>query len=165
MARGRDMLRGSILDRLTGQNGADGAFGSIDYRELKIAVRRDLNWLLNTRAWLPEELDGLPETRSSVLMFGVEDFTPLSWTRHGDRKTMCKALEDAIRTFEHRLIPRTVRVVPPDEDEEFDAYEEPSMRVRLRIEAVLNVEPYNEPVSFDTEVDVDARTVHVGRPT
>lgn len=161
MARGqqRDTLRGSLLDRLTGMNGASGTFGAIDHPDLKRALQRDLNWLLNTRAWLPEDLEDLPEVATSVLVYGVPDFTALSWKSAGDRKLICKILEEAVRSFEPRLIPRTVRVSPIDEEDDDDAI----LFVRLRIEGVLNVEPYTEPVSFDTEVEIDSGAVHVKR--
>jgi type VI secretion system protein ImpF len=163
MARGqqRDTLRGSLLDRLTGMNGASGTFGAIDHADLKRALQRDLNWLLNTRSWMPEDLDDLEEVGSSMLVYGVPDFTTLSWKSVSDQKIICRLLEEAVRNFEPRLIARTVRVSPPDEDDDDDAI----LFVRLRIEGVLNVEPYTEPVSFDTEVEVATGAVSVEKST
>ena len=152
----KDTLRGSILDRLTGEHGASSTFGAISHSDMKRSLQRDLNWLLNTRAWLPDDLSEYPEARSSMLAFGLPDFTSFSWKNVGDQKLICAALEEALRAFEPRLVGRTIRVSPVD----YDEYEV-SLFVHLRIEAILNVEPYTEPVSFDTEIEIDSGAINV----
>lgn len=151
----KETLRGSLLDRLTGDFGAGSTFGAINHSDLKRALQRDLNWLLNTRSWLPDDLSDLPETRSSMLTFGLPDFTSMSWKRAGDQKLICSVLEEALRDYEPRLIGRTIKVVPVEDDDEV------RLTVKLRIDAILNVEPYTEPVSFDTEIEIDSGAVNV----
>ena len=79
---------------------------------------------------------------------GVPDLSVYSWISSDDRKTICVRLEQVIRTFEPRLLPRTVKVTPVESQTIED------FRVRLRIDAVLSVEPFHEPISFDTDIEL-----------
>ena len=110
-------------------------------RQFKEAVKRDLEWLLNTRRTageLPEELE---EVGRTLLLYGLPDFTSLSVKSPSDQKRLRHALESAIRLFEPRLDGVTVTLDPLREDERI---------LRFRIDAQLRVEPAPEPVSFDT---------------
>ncbi len=153
--QGEKVLRSSVLDRLSGTHGAQNPSGSVGLRELRQAVTRDLEWLLNTRQWWPTELDSLEEAPRSILTYGIPDLSVFSWISHGDRKEICSSIEEAIRTFEPRLIQRTVKVAVVETAAADD------FRVRLRIDAVLHVEPYTEPVSFDTDIEVDTGAIEV----
>ena len=110
-------------------------------RQLKRAVTRDLEALLNTRQ---EQLTALPvacsEVQRSLLTYGLPDFTAWSLLSPADRQRLRRALEQAIATFEPRLTRVQVTLEPPREYERV---------VRFRIEALLRVEPAPEPVSFD----------------
>ena len=156
-AQEEQVLRPSVLDRVCGAHGAQGPVGSVGLRELKQAVTRDLHWLLNTRQWWPTELDVLEETPRSIITYGIPDLSVFSWISHSDRKEICSCIEEAIRTFEPRLIRRTVRAsLVENENKAADDF-----RVRLRIDAVLHVDPYTEPVSFDTDIEVDTGAIEV----
>lgn len=148
-ARARDILRASVLDRLTGAHGAAGAPGSLGLRELKRAVVHDLEWLLNSRCWWPMDITALEEASTSLINYGIGDLSIYSWISSDDRRLICSMIEDAVRTFEPRLQPRSVKVslVERNSVEDFS--------VRIRIEAVLHVEPYTEMVSFDTDIHFD----------
>lgn len=110
-------------------------------RQLKRAVTRDLEALLNTRQ---EQLTALPiacsEVQHSLLTYGLPDFTAWSLRSPADRQRLRRALEQAIATCEPRLTRVEVTLEPPREYERV---------VRFRIEALLRVEPAPEPVSFD----------------
>jgi type VI secretion system protein ImpF len=157
MARtqGEQALRSTVLDRLCGSHGASSSYGSILLRDLKQALTRDLDWLLNTRVWWPGDFAHLEEAGRSILTYGIPDLANYSWASADDRKDICRRLEEAIKTFEPRLLKRSVRVsmVETEASDEF--------RIRLRIDAVLHVEPYTEPVSFDTDIEVDTGAVQV----
>ena len=148
-ARARDVLRASVLDRLTGDHGAAGEPGTLGMRELKRAVIHDLEWLLNSRCWWPLEIGNLEEASTSILNYGLGDLSIYSWISSDDRRVICSMIEDAVRTFEPRLQPRSVKVSLVDRDmvEDFS--------VRIRIEGVLHVEPYTEMVSFDADIHFD----------
>ena len=151
-----EVLRGSVIDRLTGRNGADTEFGSVSFKNVRQALARDLNWLLNTRVWLPDDVEALEEVRSSILAYGLPDLTVFAWQSETDRADICRIIEDAIKTFEPRLLPHTVHVsLVEDEDEEH------SLQHRIRIEGVLHQDPYIEPISFDAEIEKDSGTIAV----
>lgn len=78
-----DRLRPSILDRLTGDGGsAASAFrrgGVMNLEDLRRAVIRDLEWLLNSEALSSTiDLDPYPFVRSSVLNYGMPDLAGVS---------------------------------------------------------------------------------------
>ncbi|MCC6128369.1 MAG: type VI secretion system baseplate subunit TssE [Acidobacteria bacterium] len=119
-------------------------------RLLKQSVRRDLEWLFNTRftADVPESLENVQE---SVLVYGLPDFTALSIKKIDDRDRLQQAIEKAVAVFEPRL--DSVVVVL----EEGDAQK----GVRFRIEARLLVDPAPEPVTFDTAYQPQSGTYFV----
>jgi len=156
-----EILRPSVVERLTARKGErpeSSWYDGIDVRELKAAVARDLEWLLNTRVWLPPdaaELRGLDEARSSILTYGIPDLSVFSWASPQDCQTIASIVEKTIRTFEPRLLPRTVRVeILPGEDVA-------DFLVRLRIQGVLHVEPINEHVTFDSSADFEGGGIRI----
>lgn len=109
-------------------------------RLLKQAVRRDLEWLLNTRQ-TPDLPAGLQEVLSSVYAYGIPDFSNLSSRNPGDHLRLKRALEFAVESFEPRLEDVVVHV---------DTTESVFRTLRFRIDARLRVDPAPEPVTFDT---------------
>ncbi|HKC50509.1 MAG TPA: type VI secretion system baseplate subunit TssE [Myxococcota bacterium] len=124
-------------------------------RELAAAVGRDLDWLLNTKRWLPDDLEHLPEASHSILAYGLPDLSTYSWRNPGDATAIARLLEETIRRFEPRLRARSVKVTPLASNDADD------FRLRFRIDATLEVEPIRMPVSFDTAVDFDASRIQV----
>lgn len=110
-------------------------------RQLKQAVRRDLEWLLNTR----QVPDGIPpelkETSNSVAAYGLPDFTHLSMESGDDQKFVKREIEELVRRFEPRLENVIVSVEPVRSNERM---------LRFRIDARLKVDPAPEPIAFDT---------------
>jgi len=81
--------------------------------QLKAAVARDLEALLNTRAALPDELlSGYAEAGKSVLNYGLIDFAGMCLTSDADQQKICAALRRAVERYEPRLdvVSATLRV-------------------------------------------------------
>lgn len=116
-------------------------------RELKNSVRRDLENLLNTRICLYDVPDDLPELQTSVLNYGVPDFTGLSMGSREQRERLRQLVEDAILRFETRFV--SVRV---DFAQEGQAELPKDRTIRFHIEGLLYAEPAPEPVSFDSQL-------------
>lgn len=110
-------------------------------RELKQSVRRDLEWLLNTRCHTIDISEGLKEVSESVFTYGLPDFSNLNDKNTNDHKMLQNAIETAIRNFEPRLQDVIVKGEPIDTLQRM---------MRFRIEARLKVDPVPEPVTFDT---------------
>jgi type VI secretion system protein ImpF len=151
------VLRPTLLDRLIEPRGGASHPG-IGLRELKRAVARDLEWLLNTRNEMVRspELANLSEARASVLTYGVPDNSSASRASKNDRARMRREIANAVRMFEPRLVPATVVI---SELEDSGDLADPSLR--FRIEGTLHVEPITEPVYFDSSVEVATGEFHV----
>ena len=127
----------------------------ISATRLKRAIGRDLEWLLNTCTWHPWDLEDFEESRRSILNYGITDLTPYSWTNQNDANAICAHIEHQVKSFEPRLLARTVKVtvLPSKGVDDF--------RISFRIDAMLHVEPIREQVFFDTTIDVGTGAVDV----
>jgi type VI secretion system protein ImpF len=116
-------------------------------RELKQSVRRDLENLLNTRICLYPVPDDLPELKTSVLNYGIPDFTGLSMGSREQRDRLREMVEDAILRFETRFVSVRVEVATgPSSARATDR------TIHFRIEGLLYAEPAPEPVTFDSQL-------------
>jgi type VI secretion system protein ImpF len=139
----------SVLDRLLdyepGVSYEPPASRAKSLRIFKQAVRRDLEWLLNTRRLATGIPEGLEELQSSLAAYGLPDFAG-SGTDEGDSQARVRAaIEDAVRTFEPRLQDVSVALEPQRDTER---------ALRFRIDALLMVDPAPEPVTFDTTLQL-----------
>ena len=110
-------------------------------RDLKQSVKRDLEWLLNTRNHSDETALLLEEVSKSVATYGLADFTGMGVKSPGEQKMLVQSLEKAIKIFEPRLMDLRVNLEPIDEIKRV---------LQFPIEARLKVDPAPEPVTFDT---------------
>ena len=116
-------------------------------RQLKAALRRDLEWLLNTRRASEEIAEELKEVQSSVYAYGLPDFTALTAGSEQARLRLRRAIERAIETFEPRLINTSVTAMAAEEDKDRRV-------VRFLISGLLRMQPAPEPVVFDTLLEL-----------
>ncbi|NOT47153.1 MAG: type VI secretion system baseplate subunit TssE [Acidobacteria bacterium] len=135
----------SILDRLldydpqSSQEAPKSNAASL--ADLRQSVRRDLEWLLNTRHSIVEIAEGMEELKDSLAVYGLPDITGMGVDIQGEQKKLVKAVENAIRVFEPRFLEPRVTLLPISSVER---------ELRLRIEAKLDVDPVPEAISFDT---------------
>ena len=112
--QGRERLQPSLLDRLLDdaptrlKEGSDSqAFTPAQFRQ---AVLRDLAALLNTSNLATiEDLSDTPLVAKSTLNYGIPGFAGLLQTS-GRANSLERELAEAIRTFEPRIRPDTLRV-------------------------------------------------------
>ena len=137
---------GSVLDRLLADAppAPDPRPGRDPAGELRVAVHRDLEALLNARRPWRSIPPGCAAAQGSSLSFGVPDFTSGALNHRDDREALRHEIELTIRRHEPRLT--QVRVRLRDEPDRLRAV------LRFRIEAVLRVEPVVAPIAFDTAV-------------
>ena len=97
----------SVFDRLIdadpGVSTEPQVHRSVRLAQLKESVKRDLEWLLNTKRTVMEIPAGLRHLHASLLTFGLPDFTHASLNRADDKRALQLAVEAAIRRFEPRL--------------------------------------------------------------
>lgn len=109
--------------------------------ELKAAVSRDLESMLNSRAGhTAEHLQAYPNVAQSLVTLGMCDFVGRSLANPVDRAYICRTIESSINTHEPRL--QNVRV-------NLMADTIAVGRLHFSISALLVVRPAQEPVSFD----------------
>jgi type VI secretion system protein ImpF len=122
-------------------------------RLLKSSVRRDLEWLLNTRRIAEPPDQGLKELNKSVYVFGLPDLSTLTMANAADKNRLVRQILGTINLFEPRLTNvRLVVVETPDAGKK---------DVRLRIEAMLRMDPVPEPITFDTVIELKSGSCHL----
>lgn len=139
----------SLLDRLTDLEPRTPADVSVtraqSVRDLKKALRRDLEWLFNSRATANVPAD-YAEVSKSIMNYGLPDVANLSMANAKDRTRLQRSMESAIARFEPRLANIHVRLI--------DAGTEGGKAVRFQIDGLLKMDPVPERISFDTVLDV-----------
>ena len=149
----------SILDRLLDDEpeiSTEPASTRIkNLRSLEGSVARDLEALLNSRQETLKELPSeFKEVSRSLLTYGLPDFTSFSLLTQDDRLRIRRSVEDAINTFEPRLL--RVRVA-------LEAPREHDRGLRFRIDAFLRVDPSPEPVTFDAVLQMNTQQYVIQR--
>ena len=142
----------SLLDRLIDRDPAAGSDASTtraqSIRQLKASLRRDLEWLLNTRRNPEAAPESLAEVSQSLFNFGLPDFSALSLNSPRDRGQLLVQLERTVAIFEPRLKDVRVSLV--------EAPGGTSRTVHFQIEGLLEMDPAPEQVSFDTTLQLSS---------
>jgi len=113
-------------------------------RELKAAVRRDLEWLLNSRKTIEESPASLKEVGRSIYNYGLPDVSSLYLRSVKDQAFLLDSIKAAINVFEPRLLNVKVRMEPGSDDKRV---------IRFGIEGMLRMDPAPEQVFFDTMLE------------
>jgi type VI secretion system protein ImpF len=118
-------------------------------RQLRAALRRDLEWLLNTRRNPEAAGPEFVELERSLFNYGLPDISSLHWNSSRDRTRLSHLLEAAVAYFEPRL--ERVKVIA------LDAAGGGSIQVlRFQIEGMLKMDPAPEHISFDTVLQISS---------
>jgi type VI secretion system lysozyme-like protein len=127
------------------------SLGSISsLKEIRECVKRDLDGLLNARNYSPqEELDEYPEIKTSVLNYGLPDFT--GKTSSGDDiREQENLLKQSILSFEPRIIRKTLRVRLLADKSTFD-----HNALSFEIEGELYAEPVPIHLHLRTQLELE----------
>jgi type VI secretion system protein ImpF len=114
-------------------------------RELKLGLKRDLEWLLNTRKTIEPSPDSARETVRSVFHYGFADISSKSVLSSRDHGDLVREMEQAIGIFEPRLKRARVRM---------EMIEGNYRSVNFVIEGLLCMDPAPEPIRFDTVLEL-----------
>jgi type VI secretion system protein ImpF len=114
-------------------------------RELKLALKRDLEWLLNTRKTIDPSPETARETVRSVYHYGFTDISSKSVLSGRDHSDLVREMELAIAVFEPRLKRARVRM---------ELMEGSYRALNFVIEGLLCMDPAPEPVRFDTVLEL-----------
>jgi len=140
----------SVLDRLIDQEPESSTEAaptrSESVRRLREALRRDLEWLLNTRRIAVPPDESLKETNRSLYVYGLPDFASYSIKSPQDKAKLVRSIHAAVKQFESRLA--NVRVLPVEETATG------TRSLHFRIEGLLLMDPAPEHISFDTVLEL-----------
>ena len=114
-------------------------------RLFKAALRRDLEWLLNTRRVITPVPDECEELARSVFTYGLPDITSMSKDSRESFERLARLIQSAIEMFEPRLTEVTVHLSDGDSKLLRDAH--------FVIDGIMNLDPMPERVTFDTRQD------------
>jgi len=138
------LITQSLIDRLVDQEEwPETRAASISmYRE---SLKRDVEWLLNTRQPVIPELESYPATAASVLNYGLPDLHSFGGSAGKDQNALTSALEKCIRTFEPRInLPRV-----------YLTRSDPLSRsLKFHIEGQVFYENMDEEIKFDTVLEL-----------
>src|SRR5450759_5127999 len=89
-------LRAPVIDRGPGSNSAASLPRAQSVRQLKVSLRRDLEWLLNSRRTPDAVGSEYQELEQSLYNFGLPDVTSLSWDSARDRGRLARMIEQVL---------------------------------------------------------------------
>jgi type VI secretion system protein ImpF len=145
MARAPDSLVAqSVLDRLsTTEDWPTTRAQSI--RFLRDSIKRNLEWLLNTRRPPIEGIEGYPLARNTVLYYGLLDLGSLSLASPDGQKRLQQRIAEMVEHSEPRLQEVQVRLEDGDLQKK---------KLRFHIGARMQMKPLPEEIAFDTVLDL-----------
>ena len=116
-------------------------------RYFKEALKRDLEWLLNTRQPPLPEIAEYPLAKGSTINYGLPDITSLGLTSASDNRRLRLAIEACLRNFEPRLTDVHVTLEGGDTTDR---------KLRFHIEGTMKLDPAPEEISFDTVLELSS---------
>jgi type VI secretion system protein ImpF len=114
-------------------------------RQLKAALRRDIEWLLNTRRSIEEVKDSGLELERSLFNYGLPDITALGIHSVQDQNRLLWMIESTIANFEPRIQDARVTMEPVAGI---------ARVLRFQIQGLLRIDPAPERVTFDTVLEL-----------
>lgn len=118
----------------------------VTFRQVKESVVRDMESLLNTRRQIFPVPPEYTEVNNSVFVYGLPDFSSLDPRSPAIRQMLRRDIEQTISKFERRL--KNIKV-------QIETSVQNDRKIRFRISALLIIEPFSEPVTFDTYLDIN----------
>lgn len=125
---------------------------SASLSRLKIAVRRDLEALLNARRTPDLIPEGCVEILRSVYNYGLPDITSMPANFLYEQNKLLQAIESAVKTFEPRLEGVRVSLVP---------VAGMSRMLRFVIDGMLRIDPLPEHVVYDASIELTSLEVSI----
>ncbi len=149
-SRGEGPITLSVIDRLIDTDPKASSEVPLQraqsLRDLRASVKRDLEWLFNSRQPVQAAPESCEEVNKSLYNYGLPDITSANLASPDGRHRLVRAMEAALLVFEPRLA--NIRVVLNT------VAGEKTPQIRFTVEGLLRVDPAPEHVSFDTLLEV-----------
>jgi type VI secretion system protein ImpF len=144
------LVQAGLLDRLVDENPDTRSEAPItraeSLRRFRAAIKRDLEWLLNTVQSGDTYPPAYRELRKSILTYGLPDVSGFSLQNKADEMRLLRTIEETIESFEPRL--RRIRVTNPNE------VTSTQQAIVFHVDALLMMDPAPERIAFDTVLEV-----------
>ncbi|MGM5012231.1 type VI secretion system baseplate subunit TssE [Rhizobium sp. 969_B3_N1_2] len=151
------VLSRSILDRLIDEapdRAADPPMSFVDQvREVREAIRRDLEALLNTRRCPTTPPTALSELRDALVSYGVDGIVSANLMTDQAKLKLAEAIERRVALFETRLADIKVTILKSRTMTE--------RALRMRIQATFRLHEGMPPISFESTIDPSTQRVLV----
>jgi type VI secretion system protein ImpF len=145
----------SLVDRLSMEdaNSSEGSQGrsfldKIHYRDVvkryKDSVKRDLEWLFNTRRTFDGRIGDYPQLASSVYAYGLPDITSVNVGSVNDQRRLVEVMKESLHLFERRLTDVVI---------DFEPIVGGNRSLQFKISGLLLMDPAPEEVLIDTVLD------------
>lgn len=139
----------SILDRLldaTPDLVQDAPLSLVEQiREMREAIRRDLEALLNTRRCPEAPPSALQELKGALVSYGVDGIISANLVTDESKLRLARAIERRIALFETRLSDVRVTILRNNSAGE--------RALRMRIQATFRLHDGMPPISFESTID------------
>lgn len=132
---------------------------SLSDATLKALLAEDLAALLNTidlESAAPELIEDLPHVKASILNYGLSDLSDRTIDETYKIDAIRHELETALKSFEPRLLPHTMRIERDKENEE-------ELTIRFVIRSDMRADPVPSSIEFVTEVELDSGEIRIDR--
>jgi type VI secretion system protein ImpF len=113
-------------------------------RRYEDSVRRDLEWLFNSRRIKDDRLEQYTQLQSSVFCYGIPDLNSEDPTRTHDKDELLHNMEDAVARFDRRLRDLTI---------EFGSAVLGSHLLHFQIAGIVMMDPVPAEVAFQSSLD------------
>ena len=114
-------------------------------RFFRDSLKRDVEWLLNTRQPPLAEIARREVSKATVINYGLPDITSLALMSSSDQRSLRSAIEACLRNFEPRLTDVHVTLQSTDTTDR---------RLRFHIEGNMKLDPAPEEIAFDTVLEL-----------
>ena len=147
----------SLIERLVDTGQPTGWLRSYSRTDLIHSLCNDLRDLWSTSRPATDWILNSPTLKKSVLGYGLARAHTQNLMDKDEMRSFCLAIEEAIHSFEPRLVQVTVEPQPiheesPGKNERVEA----SGRVSLMIRGVLHSDRFRVPIELTTEVEAGA---------
>ena len=113
-------------------------------RMYRDSLKRDIEWLLNTRRPPIDNIQSYPKSSASVIHYGLTDINAFTGSAERDENALLLSIVQSLREFEPRI--QSPRV--------FLVRSENTRHLRFHIEGRIQFDSVPEDISFDTVLEL-----------
>jgi type VI secretion system protein ImpF len=114
-------------------------------RMYRDSLKRDIEWLLNTRRPPIDNIQSYPKSSASVIHYGLTDINAFTGSAERDENALLLSIVQSLREYEPRIQSPRVFLVRT---------ENASRHLRFHIEGRIQFDSVPEDISFDTVLEL-----------